>query len=63
MIWLWWIGAALVLVGTVSCGVVLGSRVSKGEAVIWNPEVLVWAIGFHGAVGIGGLMMIVQAKG
>lgn len=63
MAWLWWIGAALVAVCGVACGVSLGARVSKGEAKAWDVSVLGWAIGFHGVAGVAALMMIVAAKG
>lgn len=63
MTWLWWIGAVLVLTCTVSCGVVVGARIAKGQAPAWDPQSLLWVVGFHGAAGVGALMMMVQAKG
>lgn len=63
MAWLWWIGAATLLLMGVSCGVSLGARVAKGEARAWDPSVLGWAVGFHGAAGVAALMMMVQARG
>jgi len=63
MAWLWWVGAGLSLLCGVACGINLGGRVSKGEAKVWEPQILGWAVGFHGVAGVAALMMIVQAKG
>jgi len=63
MAWLWIAGAALVLLGSVACGLNLGARVSSGKERVWSPQILGWAVGFHGLAGVAALMMIVQAKG
>ena len=58
---MWWIGAAAVLLMSVACGVTLGARVARGDANVWQPDVLFWAVGFHGAAGVAALWMITQA--
>jgi len=63
MAWMWWIGAALLLLCSVACGLNLGTRVARGEVKVWDPQVLAWAVGFHGAAGVAALMMLVQTRG
>lgn len=63
MAWLWMVGAAVVALGSIACGVNLGSRVASGKEAVWSPQILGWAVGFHGLAGVAALMMIVQAKG
>lgn len=57
---LWWIGAALLLLMSVACGLNLGARVAKGEAFVWQPDVFLWAIGLHGTLGVAALWMITR---
>lgn len=61
--WMWWTGAGIALMCGVACGINLGMRVARGQARVWEPQVLAWAVGFHGAAGVAALMMIVAAKG
>jgi hypothetical protein len=63
MAWIWWSGAALLLVCGVACGLNIGSRVAGGSEKAWSPQILGWAIGFHGLAGFAALLMIVQTKG
>lgn len=58
-----WVGAAVLLLGSVACGVNLGSRVSKGAEKVWSPQILGWAVGFHGAVGVAALMLVMRTRG
>jgi hypothetical protein len=63
MTWLWMVGAALVALCSVACGLNLGARVSSGKERVWSAQILGWAVGFHGLAGVAALMMLVQAKG
>ena len=63
MAWLWMAGAALAAMCSVACGVNLGGRVANGKESVLSPQILGWAVGFHGLLGVAALMMIVQAKG
>ena len=58
-----WIGAAVLLLCSVACGINLGIRVAKGAEKAWSPQILGWAVGFHGVAGVAALMLIVQTKG
>jgi len=58
-----WIGAALLALCSVACGINLGSRVSSGAEKVWSPQILGWAVGFHGAAGVAALMLIMQTRG
>jgi hypothetical protein len=58
----WIAGAAVVALMSVACGLNLGVRVAKGEARVWQPSVLGWAVGFHGAGGVLALWMLMQAR-
>lgn len=60
---LWLIGAAVVGLMSVACGVNLGSRVSKGAENVWNPSIFGWAIGFHGAAGLLALFLVTKSIG
>ena len=63
MAWLWWIGVAVAALCSIPCGINLGMRVSSGKEAVWSPQVLLWAVGFHGLLGVAALMMLVQTKG
>lgn len=63
MAWMWWTGAGIALMCGVACGINLGMRVSRGKEKVWEPQVLGWAVGFHGVAGVAALMMIVAARG
>lgn len=58
---LWMVGAAVVAVMSVSCGVTCGARVSKGEESAWSLNVLPWAVFLHGGLGVLALFMVMQA--
>ncbi len=58
-----WIGAAVLVLCSVACGLNLGGRVASGAEKAWSAQILGWAIGFHGAAGVAALMLVVQAKG
>lgn len=63
MTWLLWSGAGLALLCSIPCGLNLGTRVAKGAEKVWSPAILGWAVLFHGALGLAGLALIMQAKG
>ena len=56
-----WIGAAITLSLTVLCGVYSGIRIAKGEAEAVKPMAWAWLVGFHGAGGVFGLWLVMQA--
>lgn len=58
-----WSGAGLLLVCSVACGSNLGKRVATGAERAWSPQILGWAIGFHGTAGVAALMLVTMAKG
>ncbi len=58
-----WVGAVVLLLCSVACGVNIGARVAKGAEKLWSPQILGWAIGFHGVVGIAALMLIMRTRG
>lgn len=58
-----WIGAALLVLCSVACGINLGARVSSGAEKVWSAQILGWAIGFHGVAGVAALMLIMQTRG
>lgn len=58
-----WIGAALLLLGSVACGINLGSRVASGAEKVWSLPVVSWAVGFHGAAGVSALLLVSRARG
>lgn len=58
-----WIGAALLLLCSVACGINLGSRVASGAERAWSSQVLGWAVGFHGAAGLAALLLVSRARG
>jgi len=58
---LWWIGAAVAVLLSVVCALTLGKQAASGERRVWEPSFLVWAIGWHGIVGFGALVMVSQA--
>lgn len=60
---LWWIGAAVVGLMGVACGVNLGSRVAKGAENVWQPSILGWAVGFHGVLGMLALFLVMKTVG
>jgi hypothetical protein len=60
---LWWMGAVVVGLMSVACGLNLGSRVSRGAENIWQPAIFGWAVGFHGAAGLLALWMITKTIG
>ncbi len=55
------IGGALLALMGVSCGITVGLRVSRGEERPWSVNVLPWAIGCHGSLGVLGLYLIMRA--
>lgn len=54
----WFVGAAVVALMGVACGINIGSRVSKGGEFVWQPAVIGWAVAFHGAMGVLALWML-----
>jgi len=59
----WFVGAALIALMGVACGVNLGARVARGGEFVWQPSILGWAVGFHGAMGVLALWMVTRAIG
>ena len=57
------VGAALLALCSVACGVNLGSRVAKGAEKVWSPQILGWAVGFHGVAGVAALMLVMRTRG
>ncbi|HEY3317085.1 MAG TPA: hypothetical protein VGK50_01495 [Coriobacteriia bacterium] len=62
MAWLWFVGAALVVMMSVACALTLGPKVAKGEAFVWQPSIFGWAVGCHGALGVLAMWMLMQAR-
>lgn len=60
---LWAIGAAVVGLMSVACGLNLGSRVGKGAERVWQPAIFGWAFGFHGAAGVLALFLLLHVRG
>lgn len=60
---LYWIGAVVVALMSVACGINIGGRVSAGKENIWQPAVFGWAIGFHGAAGLLALFLLTKTLG
>lgn len=58
---LMWGGAAVLLLCSVACGLNLGGRVAKGVEKAWAPQILSWAIGFHGVAGVAALLLVMRA--
>ncbi len=58
-----WIGAAVLLLCSVACGINLGARVSKGAERAWSPQILSWAVGFHGTAGTAALLLVSRVRG
>ena len=57
------IGAIIVgALGTV-CGISLGARVAKGGEFVWQPSIFMWAVGFHGLMGVLALVMVAKSIG
>jgi hypothetical protein len=58
-----WIGAGVLALCGVACGINLGSRAASGAEKVWSPQIFGWAIGFHGAVGVAALVLMMNARG
>ena len=58
-----WVGAAVLLLCSVACGINIGARVAKGAEKVWSPQILGWVVGFHGAAGVAALMLIMRTRG
>ena len=56
-----WIGAAITLPLTALCGIYSGIRIAKGDADAIKPAAWAWLVGFHGAGGVLGLWLVMQA--